>query len=110
MAKHTHLPRHQLVIPMTIYWAADLNALDKIVLSEIIWLQDYAKGKGFAYPQNTYFRAVLGISNRQVSRTISKIANLGYIKVKQDEGVREITYNYNKCFERDIQLGFKQPK
>jgi len=106
--KVAHLPRHPLTIPITIYWSRDLNALDKLILAEIIWLQDYDKDKrGYAYPQNTYFRAVFNISNRQVSKIISKIANLGYIKVTQQDGLRKISYNYSKCYERDIELHLK---
>ena len=110
--KAAHLPRHQLVIPLTIFWATDLNALDKMLLAEIIWCQDYATkksiDKGYCYAKNAYFMACFNISWVQVSRTISKIAQLGYIKVKQDNGIREITYNFNKCFERDIMLGLRK--
>ena len=106
-----HLPRHQLVIPLSIYLATDLNCTEKMFLSEIIWLQDYAKLKdkerNYCYAQNRYFKAVFGLNTRQVSSLISNLSQKGYIKAKYQSGVRIIKYKYSKCFDKDISLGLK---
>ena len=111
--KHVYLPRHSLSIPNTILLASDLTPIEKLVLSEIIWLQDFNekenKGKYYSYASNLYFKAVFGISIRQVSRIINNLSQMGYIKpLKYINGdFRHIAYNYQKCFERDIILGLK---
>ena len=116
MSKYIQLPRHQLAISNTILLAQDLNALEKMILSEIIWAQDLNAKKNqcnYCFASNTYFRAVFNISEKQSSRIISDLIKKGYIKqLKYLNGdFRHIAYVFDKCFERDIALNLiKKPK
>ena len=112
--KRARLPQHTLTVSNTILLATDLVAIEKLVLSEIIWMQDYNSVHNQAYycmASNFYFKVVFGISTRQVTNIISSLCNKGYIKVVkyQNGDLRHLSYDYNKCFERDIALGLKNP-
>jgi len=110
--KHITLPRHNLNISNTILLATDIQPLAKLVLAEIVWMQDYNWAHNqarYCMASNFYFKAIFHITTRQVSNIISDLCNKGYIKVvKYQKGdFRHLMYDYNKCFERDIALGLK---
>lgn len=111
--KHITLPRHTLTIPNTILLASDLNAIEKMVLSEIIWMQDYNASQTqayYCYASNFYFKAVFNINTRQAQNIISNLVKKGYIRLLkyQNGDFRHIAYIFDKCFERDIALGLKK--
>lgn len=111
--RHVQLPRHTLSISNTILLASDLNATEKLILSEIIWMQDYNEahnGAQYCTASNFYFKAVLGIEIRQVSSYINKLLQKGYIRLRKsiNGDFRHITYDFDKCFSRDVALGLKK--
>lgn len=111
--KHITIPTHFLQVSNTILLASDLAPIEKLLLSEIIWLQDNNEEhyqKQYCTASNFYFKAVFNIQERQVSRYIKHLLDLGYIRLRKyiNGDFRHITYNYNKCFERDITLGLKK--
>jgi hypothetical protein len=116
MAKTARAPEHQVTIPNTILINNDLSNGEKLILGEIIWLQNYNErktGELFCYPSNFYLQSVFGYkSERAVIKIISSLAEKEYIRIlKNPHGsYRRIRYDFNKCFERDIILGLVKPK
>lgn len=111
--KHITLPRHTLTVSNTILLAENLNAIEKMVLSEIIWMQDYNSQHNNCYycqASNFYFRVVFNIQDRQARQIISNLVKKGYIRLLkyQNGDFRHIAYIFDKCFERDIALGLKK--
>ena len=111
MEKMAFMPRHQLTMPLTIFLADDISSTEKILLSEIIWLQNYNSKKYkkvYCQATNFYFRMILGYkSDRPVSDLITSLKNKGYIKeLKYIKGdFRHLQYDFDKCFYKDFDAG-----
>lgn len=116
MDKMAQIPSHQLIVPNTIYIDTNLKGNEKLVLSEIVWLQNYnfkRKGQKFCTPSNFYFRSILGLkSDRAITDIIAKLKQDGYIReLPNSKGsFRKLQYDFNKCFERDVILGVVKPE
>lgn len=115
MIKTATIPQHQLVIPNTILIENNLSNAEKLILGEIIFLQNLnesKKGDHFCYATNFYLKCVFNYkSERAVNLIIKSLADKGYIRVLQNPhgSYRRIKYDFNKCFERDIELGLVKP-
>lgn len=64
-------------IPKDIYLSKELSWTDKLIFIEINSLDN----EDHCVASNAYFSNFLGISERSVSRSISKLIQLGYVKV-----------------------------
>lgn len=64
-------------IPKDIYFSKELSWTDKLIFIEINSLDN----EDHCVASNAYFSDFLGISERSVSRSISKLIQLGYVKV-----------------------------
>lgn len=64
-------------IPREIWLDTRLNALDKIIFAEI---DSYSNGKNGCYAGNDYLALFCQCSESKVSKTISKLIELGYVK------------------------------
>lgn len=102
-------PTRSLIMPNAVWMASDLTSTEKMILSEIIFLQDYGeahKNKVCCWADNFYFMGVFGISKRQASQSISNLAQKGYIEARySNHNERILVYNYEKCFATEIKLG-----
>lgn len=111
--RHVQLPRHTLTISNTILLASELTPTEKLILAEIVWMQDYNEahnGAQYCTASNFYFKAVFDISTRQVSICIKDMLQKGYIRLRKsiNGDFRHITYDFEKCFSRDVTLGLKK--
>ena len=70
-------------IPKEIWLDRNLNALDKIILMEINSLDD---GENGCYASNKYLAEFCQCTETKVSTTISKLKELGYIKLENFNG------------------------
>lgn len=70
-------------IPREIWLDERLNALDKIILAEIVSLDN---GDEHCYAGNEYFAQFCQCSTSKVTKTISKLIELGYVKVHSFDG------------------------
>ena len=116
MEKKAKMPTHQLTIPNTVFIDDNIHGNEKLLLSEIIWMQDYnEKHNGVKYCQasNFYFRMILGLkSERAITDLIAKLKDMGYIKeLPYCKGnFRRLVYNFEKCFWRDVVIGHTKPR
>lgn len=113
MVNEVSMPRHQLVIPNTILVNDTLSCIEKMVISELIWLQDYGercKLQQFSYANNYYLARVCNVSKRTISDTIKNLVQKGFLHVRvyASGNIRRLTYDKQKCFERDIALNLKK--
>ena len=97
-------PKHELTIPNKILIAPNLNANEKIVLSEIIWMQDYntKHNQGYyCYVSNGYLHFLIGVTRRQITKIISDLVEKGYIKILKSQcgDFRHISYNKELCID-----------
>lgn len=69
-------------IPKDIYLSKELSWTDKLIFIEINSLDN----ESHCVASNAYFSDFLGISERSVSRSISKLIQLGYVKVINFDG------------------------
>ena len=74
-------------IPKEIWLNTKLNALDKIILTEIDSLD---KGDGGCYASNQYLAEFCQCSVSKVSKSISKLIKLEYLYVKKFDGRNRI--------------------
>ena len=70
-------------IPREIWLDERLNAVDKVILAEIDSLGNSESG---CYASNKYFAEFCGCSEVKVSRTISKLNQLGLIEIISFDG------------------------
>jgi len=102
--RHIQRPLHDLIIPNSILCNSHLDPTEKMILSEIIWLQDYNDKKvgsecTYCFASNYYFQRVFNISQKTVSKVIKQLCDKGYIKILkyQNGDFRHIRYNKNAC-------------
>ncbi len=74
------------IIPATVRYSQELKANEKLLYGEITALSNK---NGYCYAQNRYFANLYGVSIETVSRWLSHLQKLGFIKV-------EIKRNENK--------------
>ena len=116
MSKTTTMPTHQLMIPNTILVDNNLTHAEKLILGEIIWLQNHHEkktGEAFCYPSNFYLQCVFNYkSERGVILVLNSLANKGYIRILKNphSNYRRLKYNFDKCFERDVIIGLVKPQ
>ena len=67
------------VIPATIRYSADLKANEKLLYGEITAL---ANKYGYCYAQNRYFASLYNVNIETVSRWLSHLQELGFIKIE----------------------------
>lgn len=69
-------------IPKDIYLSKELNWTDKLILIEI----DSLDNENHCTASNAYFAEFVGISERNVSKSINKLIQLGYVKLLSFNG------------------------
>lgn len=69
-------------IPKDIYLSKELNWTDKLILIEI----DSLDNENHCTASNAYFAEFVGISERNVSKSINKLIQLGYVKLLSFDG------------------------
>lgn len=69
-------------IPKDIYLSKELNWTDKLILIEI----DSLDNENHCTASNAYFAEFVGISERNVSKSINKLIQLGYVKLISFDG------------------------
>ena len=74
------------IIPATVRYSQELKANEKLLYGEITALSNK---NGYCYAQNRYFANLYGVSIETVSRWLSHLQKLGFIKI-------EIKRNENK--------------
>ena len=67
------------IIPATVRYNHNLKAAEKLLYGEITALSNI---RGYCYAQNRYFAQLYGVSIETVSRWISHLQELGYIKIE----------------------------
>lgn len=84
-------------IPRTVWLDTRLNALEKIILTEIDSLDMSEKG---CYASNKYIAEFCQCSETKVSTAISKLIEYGYIFVKSFDGRQRVLKSRLSNFER----------
>lgn len=84
-------------IPRTVWLDTRLNALDKIILTEIDSLDMSEKG---CYASNKYIAEFCQCSETKVSTAISKLIKYGYLYVQSFDGRQRILKSRLSNFER----------
>lgn len=84
-------------IPKTVWLDTRLNALDKIILTEIDSLDMGDKG---CYASNKYIAEFCQCSETKVSTAISKLIKYGYLYVKSFDGRQRVLKSSLSNFER----------
>lgn len=116
MEKMAKMPEHQLTIPNSLILDENLSWHEKVVLSEIIWLQNLNSRKNnqeYCHASNFYLKSFMQFkSERAITDIISNLAKKGYIRilVNAHGSFRRVKYDFDKCFERDIALGLIKRK
>lgn len=87
--------RKGIWIPLEILGNNSLDPTNKILLSEILSLTELPDG---CFASNQYFAELLGLTKSSVSKRISSLEKIGYIKT-------EIKYKNNQCLGRIITKG-----
>ena len=83
-------------IPKDVWFAKDLNAIDKVILIEI----DSLDNENHCIAGNDYFANFCDVSEKTVSRSIQKLIKLGYItKISFNGRIR--TLKSNLLFSKD---------
>lgn len=85
-------------IPKAIWLDNRLNALDKVILTEIDSLD---QGESGCYASNKYIAEFCQCSERKVSDAITKLTKLGYIKLTSFDGRTRILQS---CIEKSASL------
>lgn len=85
-------------IPKDIYLSKELNWTDKLILIEI----DSLDNENHCTASNAYFAEFVGISERNVSKSINKLIQLGYIKLLSFDG------KHRALTIESTQTGFKR--
>lgn len=70
-------------IPKEIWLDPNLNALDKIIFAEITSFSSTEKG---CYASNEYFAKFCQCSESKISKTISKLIDMGYVELLKFDG------------------------
>ena len=73
-------------IPREIYLNDELNALEKIIFTEINSLDSHISGGDYCYASNDYLAKFCGCSPRKVRETISKLTKMGYLRTVRIDG------------------------
>ena len=98
-------------IPKTVWLDTRLNALEKIILTEIDSLDMSEKG---CYASNKYIADFCQCSETKVSTAISKLIDYGYLYVKSFDGRQRVLKsrlsNFEKQDLKDCNSDFKKPK
>lgn len=84
-------------IPKEVWLDSRLNALDKIILTEIDSLDQSDKG---CYASNKYIAEFCQCSETKVSTAISKLVKLGYLQVQKFDGRQRELKSSLSNFER----------
>lgn len=88
-------------IPKEIWLNDELSAIDKIILTEINSLDSDEHG---CFASNEYLAKFCQVSTVTVSRSISKLCNLGLLQIKSFDGRRrEIKSSLIKMIRQDFQ-------
>ena len=86
------------IIPSVALRDKRLTSTDKLVLAEIYGL---INSRGWCYPSNQHFAEVLGISERQVRRSLTRLRDCGYIDFFYTEnGFRVIFVKFSVLQEK----------
>lgn len=93
-------------IPAEIYTISELSWTEKILLIEIINLNKLGK----CYAHNQHFANMLGVSTRQVSKMVSKLTDLGYVKceIVRDAITKEVKERIITPMEQKFVRGIEQ--
>lgn len=75
-------------IPREIYLNEKLNALDKIIFTEINSLDRHLSGGDYCFASNAYLAKFCGCGVTKVSTTISKLIKMGYLQIVRTDGRR----------------------
>ena len=67
------------IIPATIRYSTELKANEKLLYGEITAL---ANKYGYCYAQNRYFASLYNVNIETVSRWLSHLQELGFIKIE----------------------------
>ncbi|TGN08608.1 helix-turn-helix domain-containing protein [Leptospira bandrabouensis] len=81
-----------------------LNLTEKVLLSEVVSL-DRA---GECFASNAHFAQILGVRADSISRIISKLKKMGYLKQKSFDGRRRVLIPLNIAFEQTQIVGKNQ--
>lgn len=91
-------------IPKEIWLDDRLNALDKVILTEIDSLD---QGESGCYASNKYIAEFCQCSEVKVSRAISKLIKIGYLKLSSFDGRTRILQS---CFIKNASLPYQKDK
>lgn len=93
-------------IPEEIYVISELSWTEKILLIEIISLHKLGK----CYASNQHFANMVGVTARQVSKIISKLDDLGYVKVDviRDNETKEVIERILTPMEQKFVRGIEE--
>jgi len=83
-------------IPKEIYLNDDLNALEKIIFTEINSLDRHTDGGDYCYASNEYLADFCKCSKRKVTDAISKLISIGVIRVVKTDGRKRWLESYLK--------------
>jgi len=81
-------PAYYAIIPSSVRYDPHLTSTEKLLYGEISALTNK---EGYCWATNAYFAKLYSVSNRTISRSISKLQKYGYIKIQLNEekqGVR----------------------
>lgn len=77
------MPDVGIFVPAVAVSNPHLCPLDKLLFGEIVQL---ARQTGFCYAPNSHFAARHGVSNRTVQRSLSLLAQQGFVRIELDDG------------------------
>lgn len=85
-------PNYYAIIPATVRYDTNLKSTEKLLYGEITAL---ANKNGYCYAQNKYFADLYNVTVVSVSRWISHLQELGYIKteIKRNENKEIVSRN-----------------
>lgn len=89
----TDKPNFYALIPATVRYDKRLTANAKLLYGEITALSDK---RGYCWANNTYFSELYSVSNTSISKWISSLVKLGYLKsiYEYKENSKEISKRY----------------
>ncbi len=75
-------PNYYAILTADVRYDQRLNPMQKLIFAELTALSN---SQGFAFPSNEYLADLYGISTVSISRHISKLNELKYIRIEQEK-------------------------